>query len=116
MSALPLTLSKSFPLYPDAGRNAPDVAHFVAHQFKIALGVTWDLLRTRLGLRVGREPPHDFSWPISLNAVELGMPSSFAIARPVIPRALNRATSPLCALTVCGRPSLTPRFLAAIKP
>jgi hypothetical protein len=30
MSALPLTLSKSFPLYPDAGRNAP-MSHSLSH-------------------------------------------------------------------------------------
>jgi hypothetical protein len=53
---------------------------------------------------------------ISLKTVELGMRSSFATARPVSPRALNLATLPRCALTVSGRPSLTPRFLAAAKP
>ena len=53
---------------------------------------------------------------ISLNTLELGMPSSFAIARPLKPRVLNLATSSRYALIFIGRPSLTPFRLALAKP
>ena len=56
------------------------------------------------------------SWPMILNTVELGMPSSLAILRPVLPCERSRATSSRCAFTVSGRPSLTPRRLALFKP
>jgi len=51
-----------------------------------------------------------------LKTFELGSPSSFAIARPVSPRALRRATASRCSLTFAGRPSLIPLHLACAKP
>ena len=56
------------------------------------------------------------SWPIILNTVELGMPSSLAILRPVLPCERSRATSSRCAFTVDGRPNLIPFAFAAAKP
>ena len=51
-----------------------------------------------------------------LKTLELGRPSSFAIARPLSLRALNRATASRCSLTVSGRPSLIPLRLACANP
>jgi hypothetical protein len=48
------------------------------------------------------------------NTLPAGSPSSFAIARPLRPRARSRFTA--SRFTVCGRPSFTPRRFAEAKP
>ena len=52
----------------------------------------------------------------TLNTLLGESPSSFAISRPLIPAALNLATSPRCTSRMRGLPSLTPRLFARLRP
>jgi hypothetical protein len=85
-------------------------------------GATWDRAQMGNSPRArapSTDSPSDFlsCQPIARripNTVPTGSPSSFAIARPLRPRARSRFTA--SRFTVCGRPSLTPRRFAEARP
>jgi hypothetical protein len=111
---------------PEGKGNPLQIGRTVANTQLRAAGLWHPINTPKLGLRqfgsptilgrVGQKTfPSAFARMIR-KTFALGTPISFAIARPVNPRAFNRSTSLRYAATFSGRPSLTPRRRARAKP